>query len=121
MSYLHRSLMLLSLCSCGDLYPEGEDASAAEDVEAAIASVFSDLALSQAHRERATTPVSLTEEALAALPTGFRPIPDVMKDDDGHYTAERGCVSNCSPVGHLAVRPSVDCGSAGSLSARKAD
>jgi hypothetical protein len=59
------------------------------------------------------------------LPSNYREVPDVLKDDDGYYSADAGCASQCTlnaPITgtqHLAFN---DCGlTQGSIAARIAD
>jgi hypothetical protein len=59
------------------------------------------------------------------LPSNYREVPDVLKDDDGYYNADSGCASNCTlnaPITGAQHSAFVDCGTTlGSIASRIAD
>jgi hypothetical protein len=79
------------------------------------------------YRDPATTQITLSSEKSAvSLPSGYREVPDVNKDDDGYYTSARGCrgtggnFDTCTPVTY-ASHAGTDCGTSGSQATRIAD
>jgi len=92
---------------------------------------------SNAPRDVASTPITLLSEVTTYagsggspnLPTSggyaYRDVPNILKDDDGYYNADAGCVSNCTPVVSITAAQHtafVDCGTTQtSIAARVAD
>lgn len=97
---------------------------------------FGDFVMSNAYRDVGTTQQTLTDERDNGVAAGHRYFSDVTKDDDGYYqssaggshtagticTGAGGSGQTCSTAIWLqASRPSVNCGSSGSVSARISD
>jgi hypothetical protein len=92
---------------------------------------------SNAFRDVASTPITLQSEVTTYagsggspnLPTtggyAYRDVPSILKDDDGYYNSDAGCVTNCTPVVSVTAAQHaafVDCGTTQtSITARIAD
>ena len=84
---------------------------------AGLANIF----VSNVHRDKATTQITQLAEATTyagvSLPTGYRDIPDITKDDDGYQSA-----GVTSPQVTLSTRPGTNCGTTQTtIAARIAD
>lgn len=80
------------------------------------ASTFGDLTSSNMYRDTATTQMNLAfEKSTSSYASGYRDIPDVYKDDDGHWDSAQGCSGagalnqTCTKI-VKSTRPTTPCG-----------